>query len=87
MDTIMTSNVAELGPQVRTQAGDVLGHQRDTTGVLAFKGIPYAAPPVGPLRWRAPQPPAPWSGVREALVFGAGCLSALENDQRPGPRR
>ena len=77
---------AELGRQVRTQAGEVRGERRDDSGVLAFKGIPYAAPPVGPLRWRAPQPPAPWTGVRDALSFGAGCLSALENDPRPGPR-
>ncbi len=85
MHALMTKAV-ELGRQVRTQAGQVLGERRDVSGVLAFKGIPYAAPPVGPLRWRAPQPPTPWSGVRDALTFGAGCLSALENDPRPGPR-
>jgi para-nitrobenzyl esterase len=82
----MTSNAAELGRQVRMQAGDVRGSQRDARGVLAFKGMPYAAPPVGPLRWRAPQPPTPWNGVRDASTFGAACLSALENDARPGPR-
>jgi para-nitrobenzyl esterase len=82
----MTSKAAELGRHVRTQAGHVRGHRRDASGVLAFKGIPYAAPPVGPLRWRAPQPPTPWHGVRDALTFGAGCLSSLENDHRPGPR-
>jgi para-nitrobenzyl esterase len=38
--------------------------------VTSFKGIPFAAPPVGELRWRAPQPVQPWSGVREALRFG-----------------
>ncbi|WBL81871.1 carboxylesterase family protein [Bradyrhizobium xenonodulans] len=81
----MTSKAAELGREVRTQAGAVHGH-RDANGVLAFKGIPYAAPPVGPLRWCAPRPPAPWDGVRDALAFGAGSLSALENDHRPGPR-
>ena len=86
MHTLRTSKAAELGRQVRTQAGYVCGHQRDARGVLAFKGIPYAAPPVGPLRWRAPQPLTPWNGVRNALTFGAGCLSALENDHRPGPR-
>ena len=86
MHAFVTSKAAELGRQVQTQAGCVRGRQRDVSGVLAFKGIPYAAPPVGPLRWRAPQPAAPWNGVRDASAFGAGCLSALENDHRPGPR-
>lgn len=86
MHSSLAPNVVELGRQVRTQAGDVRGNDRDAKGVLAFKGIPYAAPPVGPLRWRAPQPPIPWSGVRDALTFGAACLSALDDDPRPGPR-
>lgn len=86
MQSALTSQATELGRQIRTQAGDVLGHPRDAAGVLSFKGIPYAAPPLGLLRWRAPQLPAPWTGVRDALEFGVACLSALENDQRPGPR-
>ena len=77
---------AQLGRTIRTQAGQVRGTPRDDNGVLAFRGIPYAAPPVDRLRWRAPQPPTPWHGVRDALAFGAGALSSLENDQRPGPR-
>ena len=43
-------------------------------GVIAFKGIPYAEPPVGPLRWAPPQPVKPWRGVRPALHFGADCM-------------
>ena len=42
--------------------------------VLAFKGIPFAAPPVGDLRWRPPQKPAPWTGIRSAVQIGHDCL-------------
>ena len=38
-----------------------------------FKGIPFAQPPVGDLRWREPMPVKPWTGVREATAFGAPC--------------
>lgn len=55
-------------------------HGKTVGGVTAFLGIPYAAPPVGDLRWRAPQPVAPWKGVRETSAFGA---SAPQNMQLP----
>ncbi len=45
-----------------------------TGDVVSFKGIPYAEPPVGPLRWRMPQPVKPWQGVREAAQFGPSCM-------------
>jgi para-nitrobenzyl esterase len=56
--------------QVRTDAGLIRGKAADNHGVRAFLGIPFAAPPVGLLRWKAPQPVVPWQGVREAVEFG-----------------
>src|SRR6202049_4145944 len=76
--SFMTMKAAELGRQVRTQAGHVRGHERDINGVLSFKGIPYAAPPVGKLRWRAPQPAQHWNGVRDATKFGPECMQTTD---------
>lgn len=58
---------------VRIDSGLVSG-QTDAQGVTSYLGIPFAAPPVGALRWRAPQPVAPWKGVRPADHFGASCM-------------
>ena len=57
---------------VRVDGGELQGVVDD--GVVSFKGIPFAAPPVGELRWRPPQPAAPWTGVRQAAEFGADCM-------------
>lgn len=56
---------------VRIHNGPVTGSVED--GVSVFKGIPFAAPPVGPLRWRAPQPPSNWTAPLAAHDFGPGC--------------
>ncbi|MEW2556026.1 carboxylesterase family protein [Streptomyces zhihengii] len=60
------------GTVVRTDHGAVRGlpHGAYTT----FEGIPYAAPPTGPRRWRAPEPPAPWQGVRDATAAAPRCV-------------
>lgn len=63
---------AAHGPIVEAPAGAVEGRLQDA--IRVFKGIPYAAPPVGPLRWRPPQAAATWSGVRDATEFGAPCI-------------
>jgi para-nitrobenzyl esterase len=66
-------------PQVRIRYGAAQGYP-DADHTWVWRAIPYAAPPVGDLRWRAPQDPAPWNGVRQGLLFNAGCT------QYPLPR-
>jgi para-nitrobenzyl esterase len=58
------------GPIVQTQYGAVQGVT--ASGINDFLGIPYATPPVGPLRWKAPTPPAPWT-LRQATTYSAYC--------------
>ena len=64
---------APVSAQVKTDAGMVEGTASVDGKVRTFLGIPYAAPPVGALRWKPPQPVAPWTGVRKATSFGARC--------------
>ena len=64
---------------VALDTGLVTGLEHE--GVEFFKGIPYAAPPVGSLRWRAPQPAAPWQGVRAATAFGKSCPQSLRPEK------
>ncbi len=59
---------------VRVEQGLVSGVAGATPEVRIFKGIPFAAPPVGDLRWRAPKPAASWEGVRQASQFSATCM-------------
>src|SRR3954471_6688699 len=68
---LLTPCVAEMKGAVRTENGSVSGvaGERDTN-ITAFKGIPYAEPPVGNLRWTAPRPAQKWKGVRKAEKFG-----------------
>ncbi len=56
-------------PEIRTTAGVVQGLYQDRGQMAVFKGIPYAAPPVGPLRWQPPQPVEPWDGARPATAY------------------
>jgi para-nitrobenzyl esterase len=54
-------------------------------GLAVYRGIPFAAPPVGELRWRAPQPAAKWDGVKQAVKFGPACTQPTRNPaQEPG---
>ena len=72
----VASNAADIALQTRTESGIVEGAVSGNSGsrVRAFLGIPYAAPPIGDLRWRPPQPAAHWTGVRKATAFGSRCM-------------
>jgi para-nitrobenzyl esterase len=76
------SSPAMAGPIVQTQSGAIEG--AEAPGVEYFKGIPFAAPPVGPLRWRAPQAPAAWQGVRKTIAFSKDCHQEPQAEP-PGP--
>lgn len=65
-----------LRAQVQTTNGPVQGVASPDAAIRAFRGIPFAAPPVGNLRWQAPQPVAPWTGTRDATAFGPRCMQA-----------
>ncbi|QIA06413.1 carboxylesterase/lipase family protein [Draconibacterium halophilum] len=64
-------NAQTSGPEVETKSGVVEGVTKGD--VSSFKGIPFAAPPVGEFRWRPPQPVKPWQGVRDAKEYGPNC--------------
>jgi para-nitrobenzyl esterase len=65
---------AAIDNTVRTDTGLIAGTQGSSADVRVFKGIPYAAPPVGELRWREPQPVPPWEGTRAADQFASICM-------------
>jgi para-nitrobenzyl esterase len=65
---------AVAADQVKTANGVVEGTGPQSFGVRMFKGIPFAQPPVGELRWKAPQPVKNWTGVRQAIQFGPRCM-------------
>ena len=79
---LLTAVACNSGPPVRladpasrrtTPTGEVEGFVGDYDSYV-WLGLPYASPPVGDLRWRAPTPPAPWQGVRKALAAGSPCI-------------
>jgi len=61
-------------PRVTIDTGTLEGIVDSATGVTVFRGIPYATAPVADLRWRPPQPPKPWTGVRPASQLGHNCV-------------
>src|SRR6185295_15920744 len=82
--TVATTS-AMIPEQVRIETGLIAGTvSTSQPGVRVFKGIPFAAPPLGENRWRAPQPAAKWDGVRKADAFGAPCIASAPAPARGG---
>jgi len=70
----MTAGISLVAADtIRTDAGAVQGITTADGTTRVFKGIPYAAPPVGDLRWKPPQPVGSWSDIRPALEFAPRC--------------
>lgn len=68
---------------VRVSGGLVSGVPGRDPSVTVFKGLPFAAPPVGDQRWRAPKPVAAWQGVRKADTFGNSCMQSIVDERKP----
>ena len=70
-------------PVLDIEGGQVQGVESSVKGVYIYKGIPFAAPPVGDLRWKEPQPVVPWEGVKMADTFSAGAMQANHDSSNP----
>ena len=68
--SVTSITFAQKGPVVKTQQGMLEGITLPS-GINTYRGIPFAQPPVGGLRWKAPQPPKSWTGTRKADAFGS----------------
>lgn len=79
----LTRATSAVDNTVRVAGGLLAGTASAVPGVRVFKGIPYAAPPVGDLRWRPPQPPVKWDGVRKADKFSNSCVQNLARSRNP----
>ncbi len=72
-----------LKDPIRLKQGLVSGMAGTNEAIAVFKGIPFGAPPVGPARWRAPEPAAGWSGVRKADAFSPSCIQSIVTERKP----
>lgn len=74
---------AAITQPVTVEGGQISGVPGRDASIMVFKGIPYAAPPVGDLRWRAPRPVEPWQGIRRADHFGNSCIQNIVAERKP----
>jgi para-nitrobenzyl esterase len=66
--------ISNSNPVLSVEGGKIVGVKTPTKGIIAYKGVPFAAPPVGALRWQEPQPVVPWEGVKVADTYGAAAM-------------
>jgi para-nitrobenzyl esterase len=71
---LVSPSFAAIKDPVRVEQGLLAGADGRSPDVRVYRGIPFAAPPIGDLRWEAPQPAASWTGVRQATQFGNACV-------------
>ncbi len=72
-----------LTTTVEVTGGTIEGVEQD--GIFSYKGIPFASPPVGELRWKAPEPVQPWTGIKKADAFGPACMQAANSMGNTAP--
>ena len=81
--TSCTTEPKIIDPLVQTENGLLQGVVNESGSVVSFKGVPFAAPPVGDLRWQEPQPPLSWEGTRDASRFGASAIQVKAGSRLP----
>src|SRR5579871_1444414 len=74
---------ASLTQPVKVTGGMVSGVPGKDATITVFKGLPYAAPPVGDLRWHAPKAVVSWQGVKKADQFGNSCIQLIVKERKP----
>ena len=74
-----SENSNSVSTKIKTSDGMIEG-TLEKSGILSFKGIPFAAPPVGNFRWKTPQPLNSWSGIKTCKTFGA---SPMQDEPKP----
>ena len=74
---------AQSAETLRLEQGLIAGVPGADDAVRVYKGVPFAAPPVGDLRWRAPRPPASWQGTHVADAFAPGCVQHVAGSRPP----
>ena len=85
LGTLMAAiSLAAIPDSVKTDSGSVAGASNEDASLRIFKGIPFAAPPVGDLRWKVAQAPVQWDGVKMATEFSPTCANGAAGGRGRG---